>query len=204
MSIGLLVPVYWMGGMVYDEWRRHICDFDARLPLSRWQYFQFTVLSVQFLIPLNFIWPPMWWEDSGNKSQTTLRTSPCAPLAWTNCTEMAQPPTAVLSRHQTLPAARIISWDHSIVTVHCPFCDATHNYGNVPFEQHRDGCYVYTQARPERCTRLSHCHRVDLATQKYIFLFPFGQDERVAWLQCLTGIKLLTKGCCKTSCDFLA
>ncbi|PMB66740.1 hypothetical protein BM221_007736 [Beauveria bassiana] len=104
--------------------------------------------------------------------------------------EMDQPPTDVESirrRHESLTAAKAISWDDTRVTVHCPFCNRTHNHGNAPFLRHPDGgfvqddCgrYTYVQPRPERRnTRVSHCP----ATEEYVIVFPFEEDERVSGL----------------------
>ncbi|KAK8141511.1 hypothetical protein G3M48_010388 [Beauveria asiatica] len=103
---------------------------------------------------------------------------------------MGQPPTDVESiqgQHKGLPAAKVISWDDTTVTVHCPFCNKTHNHGNVPFLRHPDGefvqdnsdRYTYVRPRPERRnTRVSHCP----AVEEYVIVFPFEEDERVKGL----------------------
>ncbi|KAM3458266.1 hypothetical protein MY3296_000472 [Beauveria thailandica] len=104
--------------------------------------------------------------------------------------EMGQPPTDVESiqgQHEGLPAAKAISWDDTTVTVHCPFCNRTHNHGNAPFLRHPEGefvqddCgrYTYVRPRPERRnTRVSHCP----AAEEYVIVFPFEEDERVKGL----------------------
>ncbi|KAM3469257.1 hypothetical protein MY5147_007183 [Beauveria neobassiana] len=94
---------------------------------------------------------------------------------------------SIRRRHESLPAAKAVSWDDTRVTVHCPFCTRTHNHGNAPFLRHPDGgfvqddCgrYTYVQPRAERRnTRVSHCP----ATEEYVIVFPFEEDERVSGL----------------------
>ncbi|KAM3497975.1 hypothetical protein MY10362_008689 [Beauveria mimosiformis] len=121
---------------------------------------------------------------------TFARSSPSRLQLQRAAVKIGQPPTDVAyiqGQHKGLPAAKAISWDHSKVTVHCPFCNRTHNHGNTSFLRHPDGKFVhddygrytYVRPRPEtRNTRVSHCQ----AVEEYVIVFPFEEDERVKGL----------------------
>lgn len=96
-------------------------------------------------------------------------------------------------RKALLPAATALSWDHSKVTVHCPFCGKTHNHAISHFKhdlevgwtvQDSFGRYAYDGPSSTRCdSRVSHCqhHHLNMSME-YVILFPFEDDIRVAGL----------------------
>ena len=96
-------------------------------------------------------------------------------------------------RKEALPAAIAVSWDYLTVTVHCPFCNQTHNHDISHFKYDRDGSfpiqddqgwYCYESPLTKIYPRVSLCGQIDLSSTgvEYVIVFPFENDTRVKGL----------------------